>query len=113
MIVKSLISSLLFIVVFVVVYWIYGAIKAAKDPDVKEATHLGMSIIRYRKYKDAFGKIQGIYEKHGLSSSASEKEVTEIISSLPNMNEWRKYSEYQSQKSTDRLKNRIDKLENL
>lgn len=86
--------------------------KSMKDPDVKDASSIYMTVFRYRKYRDAYDKIQDIYKKHGTDSTYSLKKVNEIISSLPNMNEWRRYCELRSQKQKDKWIKEYDKLFN-
>lgn len=87
------------VVVFITILWLKEASKAAKDPDVIEASELGIPIWRYRKYQEAWDKIQAIYKAYGTDSQMSIKMVNEIINKLPNLNEWRRYGDKQLKKS--------------
>lgn len=94
-----MVYGILAVVIFIVVLWVRETAKAAKDPDVIEASELRIPIYRYRKYKEAWDKILVIYEKYGTDSQKSVKLVSEIVSGLPNMNEWRRYGDAQLKKS--------------
>lgn len=96
---KIMIYGIIAVVVFVVILWLRETLKAAKDPDVIEASELGIPIWRYRKYQEAWDKIQDIYEKYGINTPTSSKMASEIISKLPNLNEWRRYGDKQCSKS--------------
>lgn len=106
----SIICGLVAVVVGLFCMWIYQTIKASKDPDVKEASTLRIPIARYRKYQEAEKKIQETYAKFGTSSNKANKIVSEIISSLPNMNEWRRYSDFQEKKARNKT---MDEIINL
>lgn len=82
-----------------IILWGIETKKAAKDPDVIEASELMIPIWRYKKYKDAWDKIQEIYKEFGVDSQISNNMANEIISKLPNLNEWRRYSDKQFKKS--------------
>ena len=94
-----MVYGIIAVVVFVVILWLRETAKAAKDPDVIEASELGIPIWRYRKYQEAWDKIQDIYEKYGINTPTSSKMASEIISKLPNLNEWRRYGDKQLKKS--------------
>lgn len=94
-----MVYGILAVVIFIVVLWIRETAKAAKDPDVIEASELRIPIYRYRKYQEAWDKIQAIYKAYGTDSQMSIKMVNEIIESLPNLNEWRRYGDAQLKKS--------------
>lgn len=96
----------------VILLWIRETKKAAQDPDIKEASELGIVIYRYRKYKEAWDKIQSIYRTYGIDNPVSNKMVNEIIEKLPNMNEWRRFGEKQRQKQTQRMYDMINGLKN-
>lgn len=100
----------LFVGAFILIYWLYSFIKATKDPEVLEASDLRITITRYRKYKEANKKIQEIYRTHGTNSDHANKEVDRIISGLPNMNEWRRFMDYQLRKQHDEMQKMINRL---
>ena len=99
-----------FVGAFIFAYWLYCFIKATKDPEVLEASDLRMTITRYRKYKEANNRIQEIYRTHGTNSAQANKEVDLIISGLPNMNEWRRFMDYQLRKQHDEMQKMINRL---
>lgn len=94
-----MVYGIIAVVIFIIIMWVKESKKAAEDPDVKEASELGIVIWRYRKYQDAWDKIQAIYRTYGVDNQLSNKMVNEIIEKLPNLNEWRRFSQRQSQKS--------------
>ena len=96
-----------FVGALIFAYWLYCFIKATKDPEVIEASDLRMTITRYRKYKEAKNRIQEIYRTHGVNSPQANEYVDRIISELPNMNEWRKFMDYQLKKKQDETRKRI------
>lgn len=98
-----MVYGILAVVIFIVVLWVRETAKAAKDPDVIEASELRIPIHRYRKYKEAWDKILVIYEKYGTDSPKSDKLVFEIVSGLPNMNEWRRYGDKQLKKTSNKF----------
>ena len=96
---EVMVYGIIAVVIFIIIMWAKESKKAAEDPDVKEATELGIVIWRYRKYQEAWDKIQAIYRAYGVDNQLSNKMVNEIIEKLPNLNEWRRFSQRQSQKS--------------
>lgn len=107
-----MIYGIIAVVLFVVILWIKETKKAAKDPDVIEASELGIPIWRYRKYQEAWDKIQSIYNSYGVNNQISQKMAGEIIGKLPNMNEWRRFGARQRQKTTQRMYDMINELKN-
>lgn len=99
-----MVYGILAVVAVVIFLWIKESKKAAQDPDIKEASELGIVIWRYRKYQEAWDKIQAIYRTYGIDNPVSNKMANEIIENLPNMNEWRRFSQRQSQKSLKSFK---------
>lgn len=97
--INIMIYGFIAVVVVIVFLWAKEAKKAAQDPNVIEASELGIPILRYRKYQEAWDKIQKIYEAYGIDSQKSYNMVNEIISKLPNMNEWRRYGDKQLSKT--------------
>lgn len=107
-----MIYGIIAVVLFVVILWAKETKKAAKDPDVIEASELGIVIWRYRKYQEAWDKIQAIYDAYGTDSPKSIKMANEIIEKLPNLNEWRRFGEKQCQKQSQRMYDMINELKN-
>ena len=95
--------AVLYIIVGIVaLYFIYNFIKNLSDPDVKEASDLRMSINHYRIYKEIFEEQMEYHRKGIMPPDRSNK--------TPNMNEWRRYGEYQELKSRKRIE---DSFKNL
>lgn len=61
------------------------------DPDIKEASILNINIKHYKIYKKIFDEQVECHEK-GIMPPDRMNEI-------PNMNEWRRYGEYQMEKS--------------
>ena len=95
-----------------IIYWLYGTIKAIKDPDVQIAANLRMSINRYRHYQHLYDEYQSFMLEHGANSRASERKYREIFKQINNQNEWRRYQTYREQKALADLKERIAELKN-
>lgn len=88
---------------FVVVF-IYNFFKASKDPDVKAASALHMTIGRYNLYKELFEKHQAAMSKYGIhSKEATEMFIKEINPRIPNPNEWRRFCEYQTKLEREKM----------
>ena len=96
-----MIYGIIAVVIFIIILWVRETAKAAKDPDVIEASELRIPIYRYRKYQEAWNKIQTIYKQYGTDTPTSNKMVEEIIRNLPNLNEWRRYGDAQLKKSME------------
>lgn len=95
---------------FVVVF-IYNLIKASKDPNVKAASALHMTIGRYNLYKELFEKHQAVMSKYGIhSKEATEMFIKEINPRIPNPNEWRRFCEYQVILDREKMQKEIDEL---
>jgi pimeloyl-CoA synthetase len=77
--------------------FVWNFIKSLKDPDVLEASKLHIDIRHYKKYKEIENEIQQLYKENGLGED-SEKKAFEILKKAPNLNEWRRYSDYQFKK---------------
>ncbi len=99
---KEVIYSLSILAVLFFIYWIYGFVKALKDPDVQEASKLHMSVKRYRIYKEIFEEQTKCYDE-GLP-------VPNRMNDIPNMNEWRRYGEYQIQKQSESMFKELDSI---
>lgn len=61
------------------------------DEDAKDASQLGMSVKRYKLYKEIFDEQM---ECHRLG-----KAIPDRTDEIPNMNEWRKYGDHQLAKT--------------
>jgi len=95
---KSIFSGVFTILVYFLLGLITYSIKAARDPDVKAASSLGMSITRFYKYQRLYDEYQDFMEKHGSLSRASEEKFSEILKQINNLNEWRRYQQYRYEK---------------
>lgn len=91
--------------------WIYYTIKSFKDPDVIEASKLGMTITRYYIYKKMWDEIQNIYHEEGINSETDRK-IDKIIMQAPNLNEWRRFGKYQEEKSRMKMFDDLHKIQN-
>jgi hypothetical protein len=101
---------LIAIAVFLVI-WVLASIKAAKDPEVRAASKLGMTTKRYRLYKELFDKHQAAMSKYGIhSQEAYDIFVKEINPHIPNPNEWRRFCDYQVILDRDKMQKEIDEL---
>lgn len=105
-------SILIYVVVLLLIVWIWGAVKAAKDPDVKEASYLRMTVKRYKIYKELWGEIQSVYKQNGTTSEDSYNKVTEILKKVPNMNEWRAFGKRQEELSKKEFQDMLNDLKN-
>ena len=65
---------------------------------------------RYYKYKKASEEIGQIYKELGTESKTAHLKVDAIIKNLPNMNEWRRYSEFQFQKTAANMRKMVEDL---
>ena len=95
----------------VIVMWLYYSIKAIKDPDVKAATDLRMTIGRYNLYKRLYEKHQSAMKEFGsFSSEADEIFAKEIYPKIPNPNEWRRFCDYQLKKQREEFRKEMDDI---
>lgn len=92
-----------------IVCWIYNSIKAAKDPDVKAATNLRMTITRYNLYKKLYEEHQESMRIHGFNSKEANEKFMEIFKQIPNPNEWRRFCDYQGKLQRDEMQKELDK----
>lgn len=79
--------------------------KEASDPEVQEADILKISLKNYRIYKEIFDEQIECHKK----AIAPPDRTNEI----PNMNEWRKYGEYQMKKSHMKWEKEFDDLRRM
>lgn len=89
-------------VLFVLYKFIGSFASALKDEDVKEASQLRMNIKRYKVYKE-------IYEEQ-MECLRHNREMPDRMDEIPNMNEWRRFGEFQSEKAHKAM---MDELEEL
>ena len=87
-----------FLVQFVIQY-----IKATKDPDVRAASSLGMSVARYRWYRECYDKWQETMTKYGTDSKEADAVFDEFFPQIKNLNEWRRYQEYRLNEFRDHM----------
>lgn len=78
-------------------------IKATKDPDIRTASSLGMSVTRYRWYRECYDKWQAAMTKYGTDSKEANAVFDEFFPHIKNLNEWRRYQEYRLNESRDHM----------
>lgn len=100
-----LLSGVLAVVLFFVIGILYQSIKSLNDPDVKDASKLRMSIREFTLYKELWED----YQRH-LESLGSDKFdageayfVKNIFPRIKNMNNWRRFGEYQCQLTREEM----------
>lgn len=89
-------------VLFVVGGLIRSIVWALKDEDVKEASQLRMNVRRYKLYKE-------IYEEQ-MECHRQGKKIPNRMDEIPNMNEWRRFGEYQLEKAHKSMMDELDEL---
>ena len=93
----SILWGLCLVLAVVLIQIIYHVIKASKDPDVKIATDLRMSITRYHKYQRLYDEHWNIMKKYGSHSKEAEQFFkTQVLPNIDNHNEWRRYEDYRA-----------------
>ena len=105
---KSTFSGVFAILVYCLLYIIVNSIKACRDPDVRAASSLGMTVARFHHYQRLFDEYQDFMEKHGSESRESEEKFKEIFKQIKNPNEWRRYSKYRENKQNKEIKEMIN-----
>ena len=85
------------------VQFIIHFIKATKDPDVRAASSLGMSINRYRQYREWYDEWQEAMTKFGIASKEANAVFDEFFPQIKNMNEWRRYQEFRSNEIQNKM----------
>jgi len=99
---KELIIGLIILIAISAIYWVYGTIKAVKDPDIQEASKLMMSIKHYRIYKEIYEEQTKCYDNN--------TPFIDRTNEIPNMNEWRRYCEYQVKKISEKWMSDLESL---
>lgn len=93
------------IVEFVIQY-----IKATKNPDVRTATSLGMSVNRYRQYRKWYDEWQDAMTKYGTDSKEANAVFDEFFPQIKNMNEWRRYQEFRFNEVRDHMFDSLNEM---
>lgn len=109
---KSIFSGVFTILVYCILYIIVNSIKASRDPDVRAASKLGMTVTRFHHYQRLFDEYQEFMEKHGYYSRESEEKFKEIFEQVKNPNEWRRYGKYREELQHKEMEEMINKLHN-
>lgn len=91
------------LLVYVLLSITTNIVKSLKAPEVQEASELRMTITRYKKYKQMWNEIQTIYSEEGINSK-TERKVYDIIKQAPDMNEWRRFGDYQEKEGKEQWK---------
>ena len=63
---RSILGGLVFIVIVALITIITNMVKAAKDPDVQEASNLGIPVGRYRQYREWYDEHQRLMQQYGI-----------------------------------------------
>lgn len=92
-----LLGLLIFIVSFFIVSYIMFAWEARKDPDVVLASRLGMTIGRYRQYREWYDEFQRLMLEHGTNSKIAHEYFMSFFPKIKNLNEWRRYQDFRAQ----------------
>lgn len=90
--------------------FIRSFIKSLKDPDIRNASNLRMSVNNYRKYKEWFDKHQELMDKYGTDSKQAYEYFNSFFQKIKNKNEWRRYQDFRFEETR---KKRMDALKNL
>ena len=84
------------------VIWIAGLLikryEKELPPDEKEAKLLNIPILRYNLYKKWYTDNMRIMEEYGPHSPESQRHFNWFFKQIEYPNEWRRFSDYQSQK---------------
>lgn len=112
LIVRILCSILFSVIVLVLLNFIRFYRLAKKDPEVRAASELGMSIDRYRLYEELDKEYHEAMQKYGIDSPEADKKFDEIMPRIKNFNEWRRFSEYKKEQSIKRMNQSIEDFYN-
>lgn len=93
----------------IVMMWLYGVIKATKDPDVKAASKLGIPINRYHKYKEWYDEHQRLMEQYGINSKEAASYFASFSRQIKYPNEWRRYQQSRYMDTLDDMWRKIYK----
>lgn len=105
----NILFGILAVLAGVIIYWVYSAIKATKDPDVQNAAKLRMSVTSYRKYQAIYNEFQDFMLEHGYDSPATEKKFSELFKQIKNPNEWRRYQAFREEVQRNEILDAINK----
>lgn len=97
MIIKALINCVCWVAATVIVLWLYELFKALKDPDVKNAADLRITIKRFKKYERLYDSYWDAMMKYGPNSpQADEYFDKQIWPQIDVPNEWRRYQNFRA-----------------
>lgn len=76
--------------------WAVCFVKALRDPDVKTASELRMSVSNFRLYQKLYDEFDNVLKQYGGSYSGKAEDYfcRVIFPQIKNMNEWRRYQDY-------------------
>lgn len=98
------VGGLICVVVAAFLFWVYLYVKAFRNPDVQAATKLNMSILRYNKYQKIWKEIK-IIQNSKKNSEEARKEINALlITQVPNIEEWHRFEEYQTEMAMSQQK---------
>ena len=101
-------NILIVLAVVFVIGWLYQSSKSAKDPNVIEASNLGIPINRYVKYKEWSQKYKEISDRYGIDSKEAYQYMKSLNIKYPN--EWRRFNEREMQKMRDDIMSDLEEL---
>lgn len=82
------------ILTIILVIWLINFFKALKDPNVKAASDLRMSIRNYNLYKKIFDEHWACMQKYGADSIEAKRLFAQLFKEVKNPNEWRRYERW-------------------
>ena len=103
-------SGIFSLLAYFLLYFVSNYIKAFKDPDVRAASSLVMSVNRYRWYRQHYDEWQEAMTKYGTDSKEANKVFDEFFPKIKNLNEWRRYQEYRFNETKTNMFNSLNKL---
>lgn len=100
---RSILGGLVFIVIVALITIITNMVKAAKDPDVQEASNLGIPVGRYRQYREWYDEHQRLMQQYGIESKEASAYFASFFRQIKYPNEWRKYQQSRYRSISDIL----------
>lgn len=91
--------------------WVSFAVKASKDPEVKAASELRMSVAKYRQYKVWYDEHQRLMRVYGTDSKEADRYFGSFFNKISNKNEWRRYQEFRYQDMRNKFSKALKDLE--
>lgn len=107
---RCVLGGIFSLLVYVIFVFVINYIKAFKDPDVRTASSLGMSVNRYRWYRECYDKWQDSMTKYGTNSKEADKVFDEFFPKIKNMNEWRRYQDYRFKETQTNMFSKLNEL---